>query len=611
MSKLAIRLSSIAWAAAAAAAGWSVGLERVLPATFGAGGRSTGGGDPGEFALATAVALLLAPLLLPPLLARRDRTPPPGAPTQAPLAAAAVAWWVFAAGQVWVKNHPLVDRARSIEGLGLELSVLVRAAGLGACVGVLVYFLVVRVRIGRLLRPRALLVVLLLLALLGAWTLHGRTTTSQARALATYREATPRADYNVLLVTLDTQRADYLGCYGAEVSTPHIDALARAGAQFDRAYSTTNVTMPSHATILTARWMKEHGMESNFSPPLSASNLTLPEILHEIGYATGAFTSLFILDGGYSGLMQGVDTWWAPERGFTASEEAFTRAAVWLESVADRRFFAWVHSYDVHRPYEPVPPYDTLYYQDVPDDPDNLSFTRIPSFHPRPFGVTDIDYLPAMYKGETSYQDEQLGVLFARMKELGIFDNTLIVLTADHGESLGEHDLFYSHDALYEEDVRVPLILHAPDLVPAGLRSGALVQTIDLVPTVLELLGLPPLELASGTSLAPLLSDPAAQVRSHAFLEGKSYRALGIVDSTWAFIHPLKDMVPNHNVELFRIADDPQQLRNLFYSERPVAERYLDLAQEFSGRRIRLGKAAKSGVRPTVSQQLNALGYVQ
>ena len=282
-----------------------------------------------------------------------------------------------------------------------------------------------------------------------------------------------------------------------------------------------------------------------------------------------------------------------------------------METQGEQRFFAWIHSYDVHRPYNPIPPYDTLYYSGLPDDPDNLSFTNIPSMHPRPFGVTDIDYLPAMYKSETTYQDAQLGILFDRMKEMGIFDRTLIVLTADHGESLGEHDFYYSHDALYEEDVRVPLIFRAPDLVPVDIHCNALVQTIDIVPTVLDLLELPALMTASGRSMLPLISGARPRIRTHAFFEGQNYRAVGIVDSTWSFIHPIKEMIPNHNVELFRIDIDPNQERNLFYKESSVAEAYLDIAREFTGKRIREGKGIKSGAPASLTRQLRALGYVQ
>ena len=611
MNKQLARVSALAWTATAVMAGSIVGLDHLLPVTYVPPSLPDHAGSGVEIAMATAAALVLAPILLLwwPRRSATGTTRPES--MHAWFACGASSTWLLLRGQLWVKNHPTVDRARSVEGLLLEMQLLICALGIGLLVGGAVYGLISGFRrSGRATRILAAAAVsICAIALAGSAFLRNRHSPATL-ALAAYREAAS-ADYNVLLITLDTQRADHIGSYGADVATPHIDALARGGIQFDRAYSTTNVTIPSHATILTSRWMKEHGLESNFCDPLPAANITLAEVLRRAGYRTGAFTSVFILDREYSGLMQGIETSWAPERGSTPSEEAFGRAANWMESLDEQRFFAWVHSYDVHRPYAPLAPYDTLYYSGRSDDPDNLSFMNIPSMHPRPFGVTDIEYYPAMYKGETTYQDAQLGVLFDRMKEMGILDRTLIVLTADHGESLGEHDFYYSHDALYEEDVRVPMILNAPDLVPAGVRCDALVQTIDIVPTVLDLLGLSALATASGKSMLPLIRGAETPIRKRAYFEGQNYRAIGMADSTWSFIHPLKEMVPNHNVELFRIDIDPSQEQNLFYKERAVAEEYLELARTFTGKSIREGRGSKSRVPASLAQQLNALGYVQ
>lgn len=518
--------------------------------------------------------------------------------------AAGVGAFTFTIGQFWIKNHPIVRLARSTEGLGLEFQVLFRAVAIASIAGLTASLILVLLR-----RPATRAVTLCVFALGLIMAGHGHWgPTESRRILASYSNPPPRP-LNVMLVTLDTQRADHLGCYGADVQTPELDRLAMEGTLFERAYSTTNVTMPSHATMLTSRWMHEHGLESNFSTPLSDEHITLPEVLSRVGYRTGAFTSLFIFERKYCGLLQGIDTAWAPERGFKPSVEAFTRAGDWIEENTDAPFFVWVHSYDVHRPYEPEAPYDTLYYSGIPDDPANLSFARIPSIHPRPFGVTDIDYYPAMYKGETTYQDHQLGKLFHRMRQAGVMDRTLIIVTADHGESLGEHDVYYTHDALYEEDVRVPLILRAPEVVKAGKRIDALVQTIDILPTVLDLLGLAPLPNTSGSSLVGLLNGDVESVRERVFMEGQSYRALAITDGDWSFIHPLKNMLPNHNHELFRISEDPRQETNLYYRHPEVVERLEEAAAEFLGRPLRQGRPRS--IPKTVRQELEALGYIE
>jgi arylsulfatase A-like enzyme len=611
VSKFSGRWSPLFWSAAAGAVGYWAGLERIWPTAARRAPGSTAANTSLELAIASAAALALAVSVVPWILRQLTRGSRSASLLSAAAAATGCASWLLLAGQVWVKNHPLVENAKSVQGLGLELQVLITSLGISAAVAVVVFFLSPFFN-PRQARGRLRFLMLLLLIGVGIATRHwrARSQSPERQALAPFAEV-ELPPYNVLVITLDTQRADYLGCYGADVRTPVIDALAQGGAQFDRAFSTTNVTMPSHATILTSLWMKEHGLESNFSDPLPTASVTLAEVLKRVGYNTGAFTSLFILDREYSGLMQGVDTVWAPEYSSTPSPEAFGHAADWIESLDGGRFFAWVHSYDVHRPYEPVAPYDTLYYHGDPAAADNSSFAQIPPMHPRPFGVTDVDYYPAMYKGETTYQDAQLGVLFERMRAAGAFDNTLIVLTADHGESLGEHGFYYSHDALFVEDVHIPLILHAPWAIRAGTHSGALVQTIDILPTILDLLDLPALATASGKSMTPLLQRNDAQIRERAFLEGQNYRAVGIVDNSWSFIYPVSNMVPNNNVSLFRASEDPQQLVNLFYRERAIAENYTDLAEEFTGRRLRTNPAIKTGLPKSVGQQLKALGYVQ
>ena len=612
MSKFSGRWSPLFWSLVTCAAGWWAGIERIWPTGARRAPASPTAHVSLELAIATALALILAAWLVPLALRSLDRASRSSALRAAAAAGAGCASWLLLAGQVWVKNHPLVENAKSIQGLGLELHVVVSALGISATVALVVFFLA-PIFNPSTPRGRVRLLLLALVAVAGLginqWRAHRQDPGLQA--LRPYSQVTTTPPYNVLVITLDTQRADYLGCYGAEVQTPVIDGLARGGAQFNRAFSTTNVTMPSHATIFTSLWMKQHGLESNFSDPLPGNRVTLAEALKRVGYHTGAFTSLFILDRDYSGLMQGVDTVWAPEYSSTPSAEAFGHAADWIESLNGERFFAWVHSYDVHRPYEPVAPYDTLYYHGDPAAATNSSFTQIPPMHPRPFGVTDINYYPAMYKGETTYQDAQLGILFDRMRAAGAFDNTLIVLTADHGESLGEHDFYYSHDALFVEDVHVPLIIHAPWIVHPETQSDALVQTIDILPTILDLLDLPPLATASGKSLLPLLQGSTAPIRQRAFLEGQNYRAVGIIDNSWSFLFPISNLVPNNNVSLFRAVEDPHQLSNLFYRERATAEHYIDLAEEFTGRRLRTNPAVKAGLPKSVGQQLKALGYVQ
>ena len=516
--------------------------------------------------------------------------------------------WVLVAGQFWVQDHPFVRVARSSQGLLLEWTVLVHATGIGLIVGCLAWVGVRHLHPGY---PAGRKRLGILSVAVTATVLFWMTAPERGDDPLQHFDGITAQDFNVVFITLDTQRADYLGCYGSPTLTPNLDRIASEGALFERAFSTTNTTLPSHASIFTSLWMKEHGIVSNFSPPLSESHVTTMDVFSRLGYRTGAFTSFFLLNRDLSGLLRHVEESWAPERSFARSEEAMTRALEFVDRHQAEPFFLWLHTYDVHRPYKPLAPYDTLYYQGDPYDPENLSFADIPPIHPRPPGITDIEYYPAMYQGETTYQDDQLGRLFDQLRALDLMDRTLLIVTADHGESLGEHDLFYTHEALYVEDTHVPLLIRFPHAVPAGLRLAPIVQTIDIFPTVLELLELPGLAGVSGESLVPILQGSSEPVREMAYLEGRSHAAIGVVDDGWTFLHPITDVVPNHNPELFRTREDPDQLVNEYYRHRDVSDRYETAAEEFLGRPLRSGRATKTGIRPTVQQQLNALGYVR
>jgi len=288
-------------------------------------------------------------------------------------------------------------------------------------------------------------------------------------------------DFNLLVVTIDTLRPDRLGCYGAKAgSTPQIDALAALGVLFERAFAHDPLTLPSHTNIFLGLTSSAHGVKENGHSYVNAAYLTLAELLKQQGYATGAFVSAFPLDSRF-GLDQGFDLYddRFPARvapGFEFSEriaEKTVAAAVdWL-SRPKSKWFCWVHLWDPHLPYAPPEPYASRFASDL-------------------------------YAGEVAYVDACLGPLFEAAEQRSGPGRTLILLTGDHGESLGEHGEFAHGYFAYNTTIHIPLILSGPGIKPS--RNSANVGHVDIYPTLCDLLGIekrPPLH---GNSLTPLLA---------------------------------------------------------------------------------------------------------
>lgn len=297
------------------------------------------------------------------------------------------------------------------------------------------------------------------------------------------RRATPPKPRDVLLVTIDTARADRFGCVTGSPSatTPNVDALAREGAAFSQAISPVPLTLPAHASLLTGRQPPSHTVRDNGGHRLPAAETTLAEVLARAGFATGAFLGAEVLDSRY-GLDQGFETYddempdpgaspfqYYPER---TAEQVTAAAARWLEAQGDRPVFAWVHLYDPHAPYRP----------------------------PEPEASRSV----SPYDGEIAYADRALGGLLDRWKAKRGLDRTLVVVTSDHGEGLGEHDEMAHGVLVHDATLRVPLVIRAPGLrIEHAIAEP--VHLVDVLPTILSLLGLPPLPGVQGRDLSPLL----------------------------------------------------------------------------------------------------------
>ncbi len=407
--------------------------------------------------------------------------------------------------------------------------------------------------------------------------------------------------WNVLLVTFDTTRADHLGCYGhPRAVTPHVDALAASGTLFRQAYSSLPLTLPSHSTILTGAYPLAHGVRDNGLFVLAEEQLTLAEILSEHGYATGAAIGGFPLEAQF-GTAQGFDFYddhltgrWEDFRGervklkdriyFDERPAGRVNEAImpWLEENAARPFFAWVHYYDPHQPQEPPKPYDELFA----DDP---------------------------YLGEIAYADESLGRLLAFLEELEVRERTLVVLTADHGEGLGEHRELTHAYLLYNGTLHVPLVMSLPadhELAPAVADVDTRVGSVDILPTVLELLDIDAPEGLQGQSLVSLLRGQEGRDRVH-YAESLSARfnngwgeQRALYDGPWKYVH-------GPEPELFDLRGVEPEYQNLVASEPGIATDMERKLETFLQRHA--AASAVGAVMPDdeTRQKLEALGYLQ
>jgi len=431
-----------------------------------------------------------------------------------------------------------------------------------------------------------------LAALLGlivtAALLSRRPPRTDRDAVARIGSQRPAAhDLNVVVVTLDTTRADRLGCYGfTRIETPNLDALARQGVVFENATSTAPLTFPSHSSIFTGLIPPHHGARDNGGFFLDDARTTLAERLKAAGYATGAFIGAWVLESRW-GLAQGFDEY--SDR-FELSkykiislgtvqktgDEVMDGALKWLDSVRDRRFFAWVHLYDPHAPYEAPEPYASR-YRGQP------------------------------YLGELAYTDHVVGRLTGWLETKGLLEKTVIVVVGDHGESLGDHGEAAHAYFIYGATTHVPLIVRTP----WGLtgRSPAQVSTVDILPTVLDVVGLAPQEGIDGRSLARALFDPAAPLDHASYSETYFPR----YHFGWQHLRSLRDdrytYVDAPRPELYDRSQDPGETRNVFkaYSQRAEA---LRVRLEEMSRTTGTQAPERKQLDPETLQRLAALGYV-
>ncbi|MEO5761086.1 MAG: sulfatase-like hydrolase/transferase [Vicinamibacteria bacterium] len=429
---------------------------------------------------------------------------------------------------------------------------------------------------------------LLILAATTVVLVRNRPATSADGARSVLAARRGSSDVNLIIVTLDTTRADRLGAYGfTKGTTPHLDQMAENAVVFEHATSAVPLTFPSHTTIFTGDYPTRHGIRDNGGFFLDPSATTLAEILKSAGYATGAFIGAWVLESRW-GLAQGFDKY---SDQFDLSkykvislgtvqkkgEEVMNDALGWLDTVKTKKFFGWVHLYDAHTPYEPPEPYASQF----PNQP---------------------------YLGEIAYTDAQVGRLLDWLKTNDLDRNTVVIVTADHGESLGDHGEATHAYFVYDSTMHVPLIVKTP-WNDKG-RNASMVSSADIFPTVLDLLGLPaPKVTIDGTSLALGVVNPAAKVSGTAYSETYFTR----YHFGWQHLRSLRNddytYVDAPEPELYDRRTDPGETSNIYKAFSARAEN-LRLKIETLAKADAGKIPERKSLDPDTLQRLAALGYV-
>jgi arylsulfatase A-like enzyme len=404
--------------------------------------------------------------------------------------------------------------------------------------------------------------------------------------------------HNVLLVTLDTTRVDYLSCYDASKGelTPNFDAVAADAVRFDFAIAQSAGTPMSHASILSGLNPYQHGVRVISAAggyKLSPRIATLTTVLKQHGWTTAAFLSAFTVSE-YYGFDNGFDTFdngltqdagtivedidggfrrWDQRRHQRRSDRTVDRALAWLQAKRSQPFFMWVHLWDPHDRMV-LPPEEVLARFTTP-------------------GLAEDDYKRAIYRAECYYMDTQFGRLLEALKQGGQYDHTVMVIVADHGQGLGQHD-WWSHRLLYQEDLHVPLLMRVPGW-PRGRVVPELVRTVDIYPTVLESLGISVPGEVAGMGLRGLVAGESESPRvayadqinkydlvSAGIAEGRPKDDLlyCAMDRTWKLIY--RYSYPDES-ELYNLAEDPHELKNLFARQPAQVRRLQAILDEHDG----------------------------
>jgi arylsulfatase A-like enzyme/Flp pilus assembly protein TadD len=395
---------------------------------------------------------------------------------------------------------------------------------------------------------------------------------------------------NVLVITIDTLRADHLGCYGyKDAHTPNIDRLAAEAVRFEHAYTPVPITLPSHTVIFTGMYPTASGIHDFSANRLGPQSKTMASLLKDKGYATGAVVASAVLDSRF-GLNRGFDFYY-DHFDFNRLEEANLDemerpanlvadvALDWLGQNAEKRFFFWMHLYDPHAPYKPPAPYDA-------------------------------QFRASPYDGEIAFADAQVGRLLQFLKAKRLYDKTIIILSGDHGEGLGEHGEKTHGFFIYNSTLHVPLIVHVPGTKPHSVSEP--VSTADILPSLLNEVSLPIPAQVQGTSFVAALEGRADAHAAPRGLYAETF--LPRLHFNWSELRGIQferyKFIEAPRPELYDLERDPKELQNLFDQKKAVgAEMRSKLSALIRADTPNTELAEKMPLDPALLERLKSLGY--
>jgi arylsulfatase A-like enzyme len=414
----------------------------------------------------------------------------------------------------------------------------------------------------------------------------------------------PSRPMNLLIFGVDSMRADHMSCYGySRLTTPYMDRVAAQGIVFENCFSACIPTTPGYTTLFSGKDVMSHEKVS-LDPrgPIDPAIKLMPEMLREFGYASA-------LVGFGEDFFRGFDRYLGFDAGWYAWEDRPARKAENLNAAtlpvleelakSGQPWLLFLRHMDPHAPYLPPPPYDGLFYSKDPTQPglDMAPIRDFPNFADfhlswMPPGIQDAAHPIAMYDGELAYMDACIQRILVRLEELGQADDTLVLITSDHGETLYDHGCYFDHHGLYEPTLHVPLIVRFPDGLGAGMRVPGCVLHQDLMPSLLDLLGkgrVAKREKMDGKSWVPLLTGERETNYTEFYITECTWmRKRGWRTSEWKLIDALEpDFHGKPPVELYNLVDDPQENNNLAEKEPEVVRFLKDRMTRWVDKRVK------------------------
>ena len=413
---------------------------------------------------------------------------------------------------------------------------------------------------------------------------------------------------NIILISIDALRADHLSCYGYHRNTsPNIDKLASQGVLFKNAFSQATWTLPSHISIFLSQYPWTHKVVGP-GKRIGKSSVTLAEILKNQNYITAGFVGAPFISLTY-GFDQGFDFLFDRPKTWHTIKFHKDNLFRWLEKVKDKKFFLFLHTYDVHSPYDPPMPYRALY---IGDYSDQRCLNKLVDYELTALNLSpeEINYMIALYDAGINYVDDEIGELVKKLKKLNIFNNSIIIITADHGERLGERGRIGHGGEASRIVTHVPLIMKVPE-IGQGKVIEEIVESIDIMPMILDILHISPPEGMQGKSILPLIKGSGTEANFVAYTSDggkKANLSRAIRTEEWTYI-----MNQDGPDELYDRINDPKEQKNIIEKRPFIAQKLKEELEDF----IALTSEGKPQVAEEVhideelKEQLKSLGYLQ